>query len=456
MDATRNEMEVESVRSDKDKITVVTTGARYVIDKSGEKGKISCYQLLNEERLVATLDFEYQFSSLSVKKKDEDTCILLAVIHNGGYGYLRLQVNSDSLLDISSIGEVNLTFSGKILPQYAVEKDGNILLIDESGGIGVYPYQGFKNVGLTIFGSKKWKADYTLGMSYRFLVSVFPPRRFNYTRFIEDGIAHHGIPDAPEIVKGRIPLPSPFPSDEEIEEAGRYTNILVLHERIWQGNYAKERKPLKTYEDIFRDASPCCFDYVSRDEEELARVIKKAHSLDIKVIPYMSPYHSTAKGKDFLDRVEDTLKRYDFDGVYFDGISFDILYSYRTIRDARALLKNKILYVHCSIDPIGRNIYCPFIDTHADYILRAESITNFGDKYLRYVISGYNISNSIGHICYSTYPLDFIRELIPKALAANVRFYLGSPETEREKLLKEEYFPKLKKLNRQLKGKRAT
>ena len=36
-----------------------------------------------------------------------------------------------------------------------------------------------------------------------------------------------------------------------------------------------------------------------------------------------------------------------------------------------------------------------------------------------------------------------MRWLIDPALAVKTRFYLGLPETEREVLLKEEYFPKL-------------
>ncbi len=309
-------------------------------------------------------------------------------------------------------------------------------MIDKIGGIGVYPYQGLKNVELRNFSGKEWKIDYTLNNSYRFLVSLFPPRKFNYSQFFKDRIAHHGS------VGDWAP---PFPSNDEIEKIRKYANILVLHEMIWQGNYAEERKVVKTYEDISLDAPFCCFNYVPRDEKELRRVIKKAHSLRMKVIPYMSPFYSTAKGKDFLNKVEDRLRKYDFDGVYFDGISMDILYSYQMIRDARALLKDKILYVHCTTDPIGKNIYCPFIDTYADYILRAESMAGFDDKYLRYVISGDNISNSIGYICYCNYPLDFIRKLILKALSVNAWFYLGSPETEREKFLKKEYFPKLER-----------
>ena len=151
-----------------------------------------------------------------------------------------------------------------------------------------------------------------------------------------------------------------------------------------------------------------------------------------------------AKGKDFLDRIEAALEEYGFDGVYFDGTAMDVLDSYEIIRAARALLGERLIYYHNTSDPLrSRNVFCPFINTYADYVLRAETTADFDDKYLRYAISGFNTSSTPNYICYFNYPIDFIRELIPKALAVKARFYLGLPEMEREQILKEEYFPKL-------------
>lgn len=431
-----NEMKVETVNEENNRITVITTGARYVIDKSGKTGKISCYQQLNKERLIATLDFNHSFSTLSIERKDNSTCVLHQ--GTGDCNYLRLQINSDSVFDIYCCSELNLTFSGNFLPEYSSEKNGHILLIDEIGGIGVYPYRGLRNVELSDFTTKKWRITHLLDRYCRFFISIFPPRGFNHTQSFEERIVHHGS-IGPW-------TPPPHPSDEMIEEAAKYANILVLHEMIWQGKLTREGKPINNLEDLILDACFCCFDYIPVNEKELVRVVKKAHSLEMKVIPYMSPNYSMAKGKDFLERVENALKKYEMDGVYFDGISTDMLYSYEMIRNIRRLLKDKILYYHSTSHPLmSRNIYCPFIDTYADYILRAEGSTHLTDKYLRYVISGHNISNSIGYICYYDLPLDFIRKIIDKILAVNARFYLGSPETERERLLKKEYFPKLER-----------
>jgi hypothetical protein len=430
------EMKIVRVREEENQIIVTTTGAKYVIDKSGEMGKISCFQQLNKKRLTATIDFNYSFSTLSVERQDDCTCVLHQELRKGQCLYLKLQINSDSLLDIYSCGELNLTISSDFLPHYRAEKNGNILLIDSDGGVGIYPYQGLRNAEFVTSNGEALRINYTMNDYCRLFISIFPPRKFNYTQSYEERVVHHG-----RIGPWVVP---PFPTDKMLEEAGRYANVLVLHEGIWQGKLTRKGKTIETVEDTYSEASFACFDYLPLNERELVRVVKKAHSLGMKVIPYMSPFFSMAKGRDFLDRVENIITKYDMDGVYFDGISADILDSYKIIRDARSLLGDKILYVHCTDDPLmSRNIYCPFIDTYADYILRAEHDTYLTDNYFRYVISGYNISNAIGYICYYDFPMDFIRKTIDKILAVNARFYLGLPETEREKLLKEEYFSRL-------------
>ena len=433
---TRNEMKVETVTEDKSEITVVTTGAKYVFDKSAKKGRIFCHQQLNQRRLLVTVELNYPLSTLSVEYQDEATCVLHQAV--GGCRPLRLQVNSDSLLDLSCSRELDLVLSGDFLADYTAQKDSNTILIDESGGVGFYPYRGLKKTELADLTDPNWQIKYGLDEYCRFFVSVFPPRPLDQRQTQKDRIAHHNV--APPW------LISPYPPDGMIEEASKYTNILVLHSMIWQGKRTRAGQLITTVEELLEDASWCCFDYVPVNEEELTRVIKKAHSVGMRVLPYMSPMFSMAKGKDFLDRLESTLEKYDFDGVYFDGISMDILYSYEMIRAARARLGDRLIYFHCTDEPLrSQHIHCPFIDTYADFVLRGENYEHFDDKHLRYAISGFNISNAINYICYYDYPPHFIRELIDKALAVKARFYLGLPETPRERILKEEYFPKLDK-----------
>jgi len=380
------------------------------------------------------------FSTLSVEHHDDTTCVLNQGLE--GCSYLRIQINSDSLVDLycrsdwDLTRELHLNFSGSFLPDYSARKDGHVLLADEDGGLGIYPYRGLRKVELTDAAQRNWQISYTLKPSSRLLLSVFPPRPFNYEQSLQDRIAHHDL-EGPWLI-------SPYPPDEMIVEASEYANILVLHTKIWQGKRTRAGQALTSVDDVYADAAWSCFDYVPVDENELRRVVATAHSVGMRVIPYMSPMFSMARGKDFLDRVENALEEYDFDGVYFDGISMDILYSYELMREARARLGDQLIYLHSTYDPVGsRNVYCPFIHTYADFVLRAENAEPFDDKHLRYAISGFNTSNTINYVCYYTYQMDFIRELVDKVLPVKVRFYLGLPETEKERLLKKEYFPKL-------------
>ena len=212
---------------------------------------------------------------------------------------------------------------------------------------------------------------------------------------------------------------------------------------IWQGKRTREGKQIVTGEDLHADACFCTASFVPFDEPALRACIKEAHALGMRVIPYMSPFYSVAKGRDFLEKVESVLNRYGFDGVYFDGVSLDLRDSYEIVRAARAILRDRLLYLHCTSDPIGDDIRCPFIETYADFTVRGEHRASLlTDGYLRYMISGHNVSNAVGHVFYCDLPMDLIAELVGEIPEFHVRCFLASPETERERLLKQKYFVK--------------
>lgn len=62
-----------------------------------------------------------------------------------------------------------------------------------------------------------------------------------------------------------------------------------------------------------------------------------------------------------------------------------------------------ILYVHDSLwESYNGLVYFPFVDTYADYILRGEGgRLGLGlQDFLRWTVSGYNISNAVGYWIY--------------------------------------------------------
>ncbi|OIN98521.1 hypothetical protein COY52_05890 [Candidatus Desantisbacteria bacterium CG_4_10_14_0_8_um_filter_48_22] len=432
------EMKITGVIDENEKLTVATTGAKYVFLKTGEKGRILCYQLINivnGERLNAVIIFPFSFLSLTLEKKGADYCVL----HQGFSGefFVRFQVNGDSVLDLYTPLELNIGFDIELSPAYSAEKDGNAIFIDDKGGFGIYPCRGYARSEKKVLDNGNIRMEYASGRPCRFLVSIFPPRKFQEERYYKENIAHFGV-NPPWTFY-------PYPSDEMIEGVSAHANLLVLHAQIWQGKLQRNGIEPKSTPELLSNASFSSFDHVPVSEKELARVVRKCRSLKMKVIPYLSPTFSTAFGEDFLAQVRKMLDKYGMDGVYLDGFSFDLLYGYRLIRDIRRILGDRILYLHATCEPFwDARVWCPFIYAYADYSLRAEMQGDFDDNYLRYGISGYNTSNSIHYTCTCYYKPDFVRKILGKALEYRVKFYLALPQGEIEEILKSEYFPKLK------------
>jgi hypothetical protein len=434
MDA-HSRMNVEAVYETAERTTVLTTGARYEFDKGVHKGIISCYQRLNQERLVAHVQFGHPFASLSVEHHDNESVVLHQIVHDTWY--TKLVVRADGVLEIYSMPRLELQFSGAFLPTYSAQRDGNILLLDDIGGVGIYPSAWFNLRDTTGLTTRNWQMRYEGDRFCRMYVSVLPPRPFEWARSYRDRIAHWGV--NPPWTFGHCP------SVEMITSAAKYANILILHDQIWKGKLSRHGIELVTEEQLIEDSAYCSYTYEAVDEPELHQVVQTAHRLGMKVVPYFSPTFSMSSGAEFLDMVQHTLEQYGFDGAYFDGVTFDLQQGYELIRRARKMLGDRILYIHSTWEPLmSRSVYCPFIDAYADFILRGEHPADFeDDAYLRYVLAGYNASNAIGMVCHCYYPADFVQRIIDKTLSYNGRFYLALPETATEQVLKDDYLPRL-------------
>jgi hypothetical protein len=428
-------MNIEAVYETPERTVVLTTGARYEFDKGPHNGVVSCYQRLNQERLVAHIAFSHPFASLSVEHQDSESVVLHQIVNDTWY--TKLVIRADGVLEIYSMPRLTLQFNGAFLPTYSGRRDGHTLLLDEIGGIGVYPCDWFKlrdEVNLT---SRNWQLQYEGDRFCRMYVSVLPPRPFDWARSYRDRIAHWGV--NPPWTFGS------YPSTEMITAAAETANILVLHTQIWLGKLSRHGIALQTEEQTTEDSSYCSYAYQAVDEAALHQVVQTAHHLGMKVVPYFSPTFSMSSGADFLGMVQSTLDQYGFDGAYFDGVTFDLREGYELVRKARKMLGDRILYIHSTWEPLmSRAVYCPFIDTYADYILRGEHPADFDDDtYLRYVLAGFNASNAIGMVCHCYYPAEFVQRIIDKTLSFNGRFYLALPETATEQVLKDDYLPRL-------------
>ncbi len=385
-------MRIDSVIQKGELITVTTTGAKFQID--GQRA-IRCWQRIPREREVLRVSFEKPVGPFRIVRKDRFTCTLSCQAGE-------LTFHGDSLAIMKLNGTVKAVFQGLFAPAYHFEKQGKWILIDGEGGFGIYPVAK-KTTGSPAAFTPPWEITYDFVKGDEAWLSVFPPRPFNWKRAGE-AIEHDGLSE--ESTAAQFEGEGAYPTDAEIQDAAKHCKVLALHAYVWQDapEDVKARMiPIKHTEKYAGYPQPwLAAKHIPRDINELNRVREEAHRDGMKVVAYISPFYSAAP--DIVVEMQRVLDEYKLDGLYFDGISMDFRKSYAIIRRAREILgDDRILYVHCSNDPLGDGrIYCPFIDTYADYILRGESGV-WGrqlDDFLRWTVSSYNIGNAVGYWCY--------------------------------------------------------
>jgi hypothetical protein len=266
---------------------------------------------------------------------------------------------------------------------------------------------------------------------------VFPPKRFDWAQSRQT-IVHF------------CDSKRPYPSDADLRTLRPHGSVLELHCHAWQGTAGSQYG-------VLRDNSWTDRRFEPKSADELRRAVRAAHAIGMKVVVYMSPFYAaspTPEGIDeFVKKVVQRKKEYDFDGVYFDGVSANVAAAYEFVtRTRQAIGDDGILYLHLTSCP---DIVCPFIDCHADYVLRGEHLALDRD-YARWHVSGYNLGNSTGFFCGSKSHVS--KELIDLLLSVHARIavFLGNkkdeaawgpnryfPTAAEQQLLVREYYPRL-------------
>jgi len=367
-------MALEGLQVTGDEFAAVTTGARFTLTK----GVICCRQRIPSERETARIVLPQSAGPFALGERTDFACRMDS-------DSLELRIHGDSLLILKTKRPQALTFQGLFEPEYHAQHRGKHLFIDELGGLGVYPVRAAAP-STPDFKALPWALTRELRAGDEVWVSIFPPRPCNHARGFES-LAHEGLADRALW----------YPSDELIEATARYCKVLAIHSYIFPGG---EKPPWR----IPR--------FYPVDIDKWHEVRRKVQERGMKVIPYFSPFYykgslALVEGgpqRTYFDEVRDAIEVLKADGVYFDGVSMDFRKSYAITRKTRQMLgDDRILYVHCSTDPLGSpGIYCPFIDSYADYILRGEAGrgTLDRDRFLRWVVSSYNIGNAVGIWCY--------------------------------------------------------
>ena len=415
-----------------------TTGAVFRIDP--RTGSIVFSQRLVKSRDLGRVCLSsVQLNGLRIDSEDQETVVLVA---EAG---LRLEVHCDSVLRLDAPMPLPVTIQGDFAPEYFCAQTGATMALDKWGGMGAYFWSRHPRgaeVQRTDAGFRIWDE---LPPGHSFLLCVCPPREYDWQRHNQERIVHFFPEESPHGGS-----PRPLPTDEELARWRAIANVLVLHLEAWDGFGLRHIRP--------------------RDPPRFRQVIAKAHKLGFLVLPYSSTYYyNPARAPDelfvrrwrpdavdlYIEEAQWLLQEYGVDGLYWDGIFNDPLKAWRCARRMRKLLGKRRLYVHCTYTPLHRQgVYLPFADTYADYILRGEghSRRRVDPIYLRYEVSGYNISNAIGTLCHDTCRVD--QTMFDWALQANARIpywpgfqvhkgrrYFLSPRED--KLYQEYYLPRI-------------
>lgn len=381
---------------------VETTGA--VFELLPSRGEITFSQKISAQRRLGVLRLGIRgLGGLRLVSQDEEMAAFVTD------SQARLEIHCDSVLRIESPQEALIRLNGEFVPEYWALEQGVSMALDESGGVGVY----FLSPAPERARARRARDGFSLRQELLpgavFLLSVCPPREYNWQQQHEERIVHFFPEGQPGF------SPRPLPTDQELVEWRKLARVLVLHLEAWDGFGVQHIRP--------------------RDPERFRQVIDRAHELGFLVLPYSScfyylparepdeafkPRHKPEAVDMYLAEAEWLLNEYNVDGLYWDGMFADPLMAWEAARRTRKLLGTRRLYVHCTFEPFFRlGVYCPFADTYADYILRGETYdkSRINPERLRYWVSGLNISNSIGTLCWETCRPD--REIMDWSLQAN-------------------------------------
>jgi hypothetical protein len=406
-------MKVENATVSEDTLHVVTTGADFTLDKSGH-GVFR--QRIGHEREVVRINIK------GITRTPQLT-------HKGpGFAFatfyspkLDLRTNGDSLFMFHAQEPVTLDIERVVDVGFSAIDKGNALILDEWGGFGLFCSDD--NFGKTVSSHESNVIRYILPANAVLWLGICPPKPYNWERSLKDNVIWHW--------SSKIG----YPADSDLISWAKEGNIVLLQSEVmlWKDwNLAFEAR---------------------LGEAEFARVRKTIHQKDMRFIVYTSPYYylrgtpyefkamnsfdnfkitgfppGWPKGNNidlFIDEIRKVMTKYKPDGLYFDGQYFENVPAlYALARRARDVVgEDGILEWH-STTALGNSLcFLPQADAYVDFILRGEGRESSyaNDDYMRYFVSGYNTSNSIGVIGNNNSKPTSL--LLQRLLAMNIRMH---------------------------------
>jgi hypothetical protein len=385
---------------------IVTTGARFEYTL----GKMKIYQGLSTDigskRLVATVTIEGAGNAEKVEANNDHVLLRCGNLGIGIYG--------DSTCIIAPKEQISVKVTGDFKPDYEGRYNGELLLIDNAGGVEIYPqrYEAGYKVKTIDLGKKHWVAEYLLSAGERVMIAAFPGRKFDWEKsFRTHFTVTTGQGNAKLYPYGQMP------PDNTIKRWSMYLDIIaVQYNGLWASG--------ETY-------GP----YIVLNKPEVRRMINTAHKNGMKVIAHCSLFYWKLADKDiesFYEQIKDVKDTYNTDGVYIDGLLFDWgghkiddkIVNWETIRRLRQLFgKDGIIIYHGT--SLGSPVATvPNIDSYCDATLNGEGVAfqSLDDPYIKYQVRKYGISNTVGLWITDKKPRSITEtEIIDKLIEMNCR-----------------------------------
>ncbi len=407
-------MAIKSSSASGDKITVTTTGAKVVVD--GPAGTVSFTQLVGHKREVAKFKLPTKLTGGKITAKGSGF-VLMQFAKPG----VSIRVNGDSLVMFQPRNPMTVQVLRSIPVAFSPSFQNNHLVCDEWGGFALYcsettPADRFNPYTKVV-------AQYDLPANGVVCLGVCPPKPYDWQKSFDTRVTWHWDDK------------NAYPPEENIKAWSKKGNIALLQSEVL----------------LWKDWN---LDFVPRlGVGEFERVRRQFHENGMRFIVYTSPYFflkDTDQEKNavndkpgicpgavndgqnidsFLPAIRRVMNDLKPDGLYFDGIySTNPAAQYALARYTRQIVGEKgLLEWHSTMaltQGWGDTCYMPHADAYTDVQLRGEGLNskyaNF--DYLRFFISGYNISNVMGVVCNNAdhFPSPALQESF---LMANTRLH---------------------------------
>ena len=430
-------MSIEGVQATPERVVVRTTGAQFAFEP--KTGLLRLSQRLGKPREAAVVTFpQGALSGLAIERQGTGAVLLTA-----DRGRLKLRINADSLLMLKPERALAVSYRLEFQPASLRQSSANFLSLDEYGCVGSFLAAGK--------GEQRYSRDdvaitHELAEGQVLWLCVGPPRPYDWGASLRDRVIWHWS------------MQTGYPTDAEIAEWSKYGNQLLQQSEVM----------------LWKDWS---LRFIPRNGlAEFQRVNDTCRKYGMRNYVYTSPfYFLTGTGQEdkamnsfdhfaetgfspgddrglnwpiFLSEITKVMRDYKPQGLYFDGIYGNVLRTYLISRKAREVVGDKgMLEYHATWSPPGGGPYLPQIDTYFNYVLRGEGAQELyaNDDYLRYFVSTYNISNSIGVLCDNgDYKLD--TAFMGKLLDDNIRVHLIPAwlKDYRGDVMAKDYWPALK------------